>query len=268
MTSTCGLQALNIISKSAVTVNQLQEDSPEGLKLSELARKVNSLYSLVGGYTATDREDISTDDEIINWTFSDVAGELCSALWNLSSGFYKTSASCLRGALEMGAVSLYFQMRENDDPGAGYNQEFVNWDSGVKGTPSWGTTKSKIKASKNVFDFEIANGYNPIEEAYDHFKFLCSFTHSRAYSPEDRKGTNFMNMNGNLGSFNKAEFQRISEAMDKTIAMIASMWIISYPHILEVWNSCDGDDATFCKLEEIFSCKSSFEVLNFSLGKL
>ncbi|TON14977.1 hypothetical protein CGH62_27615, partial [Vibrio parahaemolyticus] len=86
-------------------------------------------------------ESFDTDDEILNWTMVDVVDDLSAAIWNLGTGFYKTAASCQRGALEMASVSLYFQRLENENPvQGGYNEAFSKWDGGISSTPNWGTT--------------------------------------------------------------------------------------------------------------------------------
>lgn len=46
-------------------------------------------------------------NEILNWTIIDVVDDISAAIWNLGTGFYKTSASCQRGALEMASVSQH-----------------------------------------------------------------------------------------------------------------------------------------------------------------
>jgi hypothetical protein len=263
ITSSIGEQSSKIIETALQTVLNLDKQKDIRSELETLAIKTNSLISLIYGYTMTEIPSIDTDDEIINWTFPDVGNELCSSIWNLSGGFYKTAASSLRGALEMGGVSLYFQILENEHVGRGYNDKFREWDGGEASTPSWGTTKPKLKQIKNVKDFEHTYGYCLIENAHGYFKYLCSFTHSRSFSPEDGGGTNAMSMKEHIGLFNEDEFRRIAGAMDKTISIIASIWSVAYPHIIFEW----GDDtagSSFCTLEELFCTPQSQDALAFA----
>lgn len=260
-----GEQALTIIETASKTVSQLEQQKIVQDRLEELAIKTNSLISLIMDYTLTDDSSINTDDEILNWTLPDVADELCSSIWNLSSGFYKTAASNLRGGLEMAIVSLYFQICENENINPGYNQKFREWDGGETSTPNWGTTKPKLKQNQKVKEFEIKFEYCPIEKAYDFFKYLCSFTHSRSYSPEDGGGTNSMNMREHIGLFNEEEFLRISAAIDKTIAIIASTWSITYPHIVTEWTD-DNFESSSCSLEKLFCIDYSRDALEFAKG--
>ena len=263
----CGEQALKIIETASKTVAHLHHQSEIEARLDELAIKTNSIISLLYSYTLTEIETIDTDDEILNWTIPDVANELSATIWNMSSAFYKTAASCLRSALEMGIVSLYFQILENEKPNAkGYNEEFSGWDGGETSTPNWGKMKPKIKQHKNVKQFTSAYGYCPIQAAHDYFKYLCSFTHSRSYSPEDGKGTNSMNMKNEIGCFHEEEFLRISEAMNKTIAMISSTWAIIYPHMVKEWTN-DSMDSSFVSLNKMFDTPHAVNALYFAKNK-
>jgi len=212
----------------------------------------------------TENDSINTTDEILNWTIIDVVEEISAAIWNLGTGFYKTSASCQRGALEMASVSLYFQRLENEEPIiGGYNKAFSEWDGGITSTPNWGTTKPRLQNHPLVLKFKRENGFCIIAEAYDHFKYLCSFTHSRAVSPEDGEGTNAMNMLNQPGEYNEKEFIRISKALDTTIANIASIWAVTYPHIVEEWTE-DGVGTKFVNIEDLFCTPNSHIALNFA----
>lgn len=254
---------LQILEIAKATVSNINSDSEVKDRLTKLSVKVRFLHSFIYCYTFLEDNSIDADDEIINWTASDVWYDLTSSIWNLGSGFYKTSASCQRGALEMAAVTLYFQRQQNEDKSTSvYKKDFGKWDSGADSTPSWGTTKPLLKKLSSVTSFTKENGFCPIENAHKHFKYLCSFTHSRAYSPEDGKGTNSMNMEGYAGGFNREEFQRLASAFDSTIAEIASIWAISFPQMVNEWRNNDGE--SFLTIEELFCTPNSRMVLAFA----
>ena len=263
ITSSVGDRALEIIDVSLQTANNIEQI---GIKkdLNTLSKKANSIMSFISGYTLADDDKIDTDDEIINWTTIDIIDDISSAIWNLSTGFYKTSASSQRGALEMASVSLYFQRLENEKPLEGsYNKAFSEWDGGITSTPNWGTTKPLLKNHSLIKKFEIENGFCIIEVAYDHFKYLCSFTHSRAFSPEDGSGTNSMNMLNQAGEYNEDEFKRIQKSLNITIANIASIWAVTYPHIVSEWTE-DNIGVKFVGLEDIFCTTQSKRALAFA----
>lgn len=265
--SSIGEQALVIIDNAFETIKFVEIQPNATKSLEDLAVKTNSLISLIYGYTLIEDDSLNTDDEILNWTLPDVGSDFCASIWNLLSGFYKTAASSQRGAIEMAIVSLYFQILENEYEDNGYNPKFNEWDGGDVSTPNWGSSKPKLKQNLNVKNFEMEFGYCPIQEAHDHFKYLCSFTHSRSYSPEDGGGTNAMHMKDHVGLYNQEEFKRISDAMHNTISIIAATWSIVFPKVIEEYKEL-GVDSVFCNLEELFSSEHSKRALKFAQRKL
>lgn len=258
-----GDRALEIMDVSLQTANEIDNVGAKK-HLDLLSKKASSIISFIYGYALTENDLFDTDDEILNWTVIDVVDDLSAAIWNLGTGFYKTSASCQRGALEMASVSLYFQRLENENPVQGdYNKAFAEWDGGITSTPNWGTTKPRLQNSPLVKKFKAENGFCVIDEVYSHFKYLCSFTHSRAISPEDGEGTNSMNMLNQAGEYNEKEFKRISKALDATIANIASIWAVTYPHTVAEWTD-DGVGEKFVSLEELFCTPESKKALTFA----
>ncbi|EJG0622675.1 hypothetical protein [Vibrio parahaemolyticus] len=263
ISSSAGVCALEIIDISLQTANDIQSIGTKNT-LDKLSKKANSILSFIYGYELTEDESFDTDDEILNWTMVDVVDDLSAAIWNLGTGFYKTAASCQRGALEMASVSLYFQRLENENPvQGGYNEAFSKWDGGISSTPNWGTTKPRLQNSPLVKKFKEENGFCIIEEAHNHFKYLCSFTHSRAFSPEDGGGTNSMNMSNQIGEYNQKEFERIVKALAVTIANIASIWAVTYPHTVAEWTE-DGVGMEFVSLDELFCTPKAKLALAFA----
>ena len=98
--------------------------------------------------------------------------------------FYKASASSLRNALDIAVASLYFQIRQNRNPDQSCydNRYFAEWDRGDRDTPNWGEMKGVIKSHPSVSRFTTSTGVDIVEVIYDHFKHLCSYTHTRAYA--------------------------------------------------------------------------------------
>lgn len=263
ISSSAGRRALDIMSVALQSAKDIERVGINE-QLDDFGKKANSIISFVYGYQLTESLMFDTSEDILNWTIIDVVDDLSASIWNLGTGFYKTSASCLRGALEMASVALYFQRLENEKPVPGeYNKAFSEWDGGLTSTPNWGTTKPLLKNHPLIKKFMNENGFCIIDEAYDHFKYLCSFTHSRAVSPEDGEGTNSMNMLNRAGEFNKVEFVRIAKALDVTIANIASIWAVTYPHTVFEWTD-DGVGGEFVGIEELFCTPSSMKALSFA----
>ena len=151
--------------------------------IEELGGLNTSLEEFIRGYEKIEDSSIDTDDEILNWVFAEAQTDFRSALWLLASGFYKASASSLRNAFDIAISALYFQIRENADPETGgFNRFFAEWDRGDRQTPNWGEMKTFIAKQTSVSDFKAETGTDIVEIVYDHFRSLCAYTHTSAFT--------------------------------------------------------------------------------------
>jgi hypothetical protein len=206
-------------------------DSARARKLEFLAKSASSLEAFVRGYERIDDPAIDTDDEILNWAFSETTTDFSSAIWLLASGFYKASASSLRNAFDISTASLYFQIRENTDPGVGsYNRFFSESDRGDRQTPNWGEMKSFILTRPSVKSFESAHHVDIVEYAYQHFKYLCAYTHTSAFANNGDPVT-AINTTGVSPAFDLTYFDRGCDLTAKTISLIAMLWQVVFPQI-------------------------------------
>jgi len=199
--------------------------------LDMLGETAAELEAFVRGYESIVDPSIDTDDEILNWAFSETTADVCSAIWLLASGFYKGSASSLRSALDISTASLYFQIRENNEPrSGGYNKFFSSWDAGTRDTPNWGEMKPYISSQPSVVRFKRNNGIDVVDEAYEHFRYLCAFAHTRAFA-SNRDSISAINTTGVAPSFNEEYFQRGRDMTLKTMSLTAILWKIAFPKI-------------------------------------
>lgn len=200
-------------------------------RLDSLAMSVSSLEAFIRGYEHIDDPSIDTDDEILNWAFSETSTDFASAIWLLASGFYKASASSLRNAFDIAVASLYFQIRENTDPAAsGYNRYFAEWDRGDRQTPNWGEMKTFIGNRPTVKAFMSSHGVDMVEYAYDQFKYLCGYTHTSAYANNGDPVT-AINTTGVAPAFDVEYFDRGCRLAERTISLIAMLWQVVFPQI-------------------------------------
>jgi hypothetical protein len=215
-------------------VNETLSDSNRVNTLAHLGLSVHNLLRLVYGYTDCGDDSVDCTDEIINWTFVDVADDLSAAIWNITSGLYKAAGSCLRNALDVAIAALYFQVNENIAPKAhGWNEEFTKWDTGQANTPNWGTTKTLIKAQPEVQMFDSMNSCNVMQTIHDYFHYLCSFTHGRPFYAASKLPTNNINMGMGIAEFNEQGFTRFCELTYDTIGWIGTAWLVTFPRIME-----------------------------------
>jgi hypothetical protein len=230
-----GIKAINLRKVAVEAFHKTTSDPTRLQQIDDLGVCIDMLLDFVYGYTSIDDPSLDTDDEIINWTFVDVADDLNAACWNISCGFYKTGASCLRNALDIGTVSLYFQIRENTDgmPN-GYNKFFSEWDRGDRDTPNWGEMMSVINRETTIQSFNKRHVCNVVEEAHEHYKYLCNFTHSRPFDRSSRTPTNSTNLGCDTPDFDATTFERLMKLADETIAWIATLWLVTFPKIISV----------------------------------
>jgi len=201
-------------------------------RLNDLAASVPDLEYFIRGYERITDPSVDNDDEIINWAFSETTSDLCSAIWLLSSGFYKASVSSLRNAFDIAVASLYFQIRQNTDPAVGgYNRFFSEWDSGRRQTPNWGEMKPFIDSQPAVRRFGANFGVDIMSEAHDHFKYLCGYTHTSAFAINGDPVT-AINTTGTAPAFDERFFVRGCLLSAKTISLIAILWQVMYPEIV------------------------------------
>ncbi|MGI8547554.1 MAG: hypothetical protein ACR2M1_09495 [Gemmatimonadaceae bacterium] len=175
-------------------------DADRVARLNALGDLSVSVEHFVRGYERIEDPSLDTDDEILNWTFTECATDLTSAIWLLASGFYKASASSLRNGLDIATVALYFQVRESAHKGPGWNKFYTEWDRGDRQTPNWGEMKTVLATQPAVVAFAAAYEKDLVEEAQSFSKYLCGYTHTSAY---DRRGhpVTAINLTGTAPAF-------------------------------------------------------------------
>lgn len=224
--------AKNLLPHCADVLRATLNDPVRTSELEQLGILSNTLETFVRGYERITDPKIDTDDEILNWVFSEAIADLWSATWLLASGFYKGSASSLRNAFDIGTAALYFQIRQNNQSTSdGYNHFFSQWDRGDRQTPNWGEMKGYISMQPTVKKFNKNNNVDIVELAYAHFKYLCAYTHSSSFADNGDPIT-AINTTGIQPSFDTKYFQRGRDLTIKTISLIAILWQVVFPKII------------------------------------
>ncbi len=220
----------NVLSHSSDILAKTLSNAARRKRLDELGELASTLEVFIRGYEHIEDPAISTDDEILNWAFSETSTDLAGAVWLLASGYCKASASCLRNALEIAVASLYFQIRENEKTSAGYNKFFAEWDRGERRTPNWGEMKTWIAQQDGVASFVARVGVDPVAATYKHFEYLCAYTHTSSFAGIDDPVT-AINMTGVAPEFDERYFARGCALISTTICMVAVLWQIVFPGI-------------------------------------
>jgi hypothetical protein len=191
----------------------------------------SEVFNFVSGYS-----DINDcyDDEIVNWTFSEVSVDLSAAIWNLNCGFYKAAASILRTALDVAFAALYFQVRENVEPvEGGWNRFYTEWDQGQRATPNWGESKEFVSRQASVRRFNELHDCDVVAEAHAHFKYLSAYVHGAAFT-SDGVPVRAIDMGGpHTPAFDAVQFDHVTGLARATITWIVTLWQVTYPDLLD-----------------------------------
>ena len=70
-------------------------------------------------------ESVQEGQDAISYTMLDASDEFQTCLFNSLCGFYRVAASCLRNALELNTIGVYFQLSSNPS-------EFLEWKEGKR----------------------------------------------------------------------------------------------------------------------------------------
>jgi hypothetical protein len=221
----------NVIACSKSALERTLAGPERAKRINGLGKLASALERFVKRYLAIDDESINTGDEIFNWVYGETPTDLASAIWLLASGYYKASAASLRNALEIATAALYFQIRENEHTAAGFNRFYSEWDQGIRRTPNWGEMKSLICQQQAVVKFIARTGVDPVAATYEHFQYLCAYTHTSAFTPAGEPVTAINIGAGVAPAFHADAFDRGCQLTDKTMSMIAILWQVVFPRM-------------------------------------
>lgn len=210
----------------------MSDESRRGA-VQQLADLAEAMDAFVHGYSSIDDPAVDSTDEILNWCFTDVTGDLGTAIWCMSCGFYKASASSLRSALDLATAALYFQVREHTDPAVGaMNRFFAEWDAGARNTPNWGEMCPILEQQPSVQRFDARHGSSVIQEAKAYFHELSAYTHGRAHTTTGNEVRAISHGDGHCPSFDPSQFHLLERLTRATVAWICTLWQVAYPQIL------------------------------------
>jgi hypothetical protein len=220
----------NVIACSKSALEETLASPARAERIDGLGKLASALEQFVRQYEFMDVDDdsIDTGDEILNWVYGETPTDLASAVWLLASGYYKASAASLRNALEIATAALYFQIRENEKTEPGFNKFYSEWDQGLRRTPNWGEMRPLIRQQPSVVRFVARTGVDPVATTYEHFRYLCAYTHTSAFT-EAREPVTAINISGIAPAFNADAFDRGCQLMEKTVATIAILWQVVFP---------------------------------------
>lgn len=142
--------------------------------------------------------------------------ELESSIILAMLGFYKQAIYSLRNVLEMGLLSIYYNVEDKD------HIEIKDWLHSLENTPFKKKIFEKLLKNKNILEFENkTNIFNRIETLY---KELCNYTHT--------KGARYSSkalLRSNVNNFNEKSFIKWFNFFKQTVRIVVELHLLKYP---------------------------------------
>jgi len=168
-------------------------------------------------------------------------------------GLYKQAFMSLRSALEVGMLSVYYNI--NDDG----HEVVKNWlsskDTWEANTPKSDKIWKILKSNDNIAKFNELFG---LEDEFNSLSFLHNFVHTKGYKFSNQLGI----PKSNCQTFEEGIFLKWLNTYQKIIVFIVTLHILKYPiSIIEYdWSLKIGIDNPFPVLE-IFEIEKIKELL-------
>jgi len=146
--------------------------------------------------------------------------ELESSVELCKLGFYKHAMIALRNTLEMGILSVYWDIEGKS------HTHIQNWLHSLVDTPWKRTVFQKLKTNQNIKNFD--DKHNILDYFDDLFKELSNFVHTkgRIHSSMDLGNANF-------NRFNEKSFLRWMDFTRKVVTFIIIIHVLKYPIALQ-----------------------------------
>jgi hypothetical protein len=135
-------------------------------------------------------------------------------------GFYKSAIVTLRNVLELGLLSVYWDINDNS------HIDIQKWFRASEKTPFKKTVFVKLKTNQNIMIFD--SKHNIFKNIDILFKQLSDFTHSRGHYHSNQELAK-----SNTNRFNEQAFLKWFELMTNVIQFVVSLHILKYPVALQ-----------------------------------
>lgn len=146
--------------------------------------------------------------------------ELESSIQFCKMGFYKHAITTLRNVLELGMLSVYWDIEGKS------HIDIKNWFGSFESTPFKGDVFKKLKTKFNIKKFDDKHKiFNEISILYEQ---LCNFAHKKGFYFSSRKLEN-----SNINTFNEKSLNKWVNFMADVIKTIVVLHILKYPVALQ-----------------------------------
>lgn len=224
----------------SVKVYELSEEYLNAnLYLKEKIANLSWCYQSVGGSIPQTVENFWSGHF---FPFSESSEELQISFNLAMFGLYKQAFMSLRSALELGMLSVYYNI--NDD---GHNV-VKDW---LKSKDCWeaNTPKSEkiwkiLKANENIKNFDKKLN---LKGSFDELSYLHNYVHTKGYKYSNKLGL----IKSNYQTFEEKIFLKWLKAYKKVIVIVTTLHMLKYPiaSVKYDWHKKIGIDNPFPVLE-------------------
>lgn len=187
------------------------------IELSSTIDKIMSVFSVLMDLLPQTPDTITSGHVIpIEESHTDLENsiQLCKF------GFYKSSIVTLRSVLELGLLSVYWDINNDSQ------KTIQNWLHALEDTPFKNIIIKKLKTDPNIEKFD--SKHKIFKEIEYLFKQLSNYTHSKGYLHSNQNLAK-----ANVNQFNKIAFQKWFDLMKKVVKIVVIVHILKYPIALQ-----------------------------------
>lgn len=137
-------------------------------------------------------------------------------------GFYKHAIASLRNILELGLLSVYWDIDDKS------YIDIQNWFKSMESTPTRRDIFLKLETSHNIKIFD--NKQKIFEKTSALYKKLSNFSHTKGFGYSSRK----LNKNhSNVNNFNELSLRKWFELMREVVETVTIFHVLKYPIALQ-----------------------------------
>lgn len=133
-------------------------------------------------------------------------------------GFYKHAITSLRNVLELGLLSVYWDIDNQS------HIDIQNWFRSIESTPFRKQVFNKLKTNSNIKTFD--DRHEIFKKTTDLYAELSNFSHTRGFGYSSRR----LNKNlSNVNSLNKLTLNKWLELIKEVVVIVTIFHILKYP---------------------------------------
>ena len=183
--------------------------------------------------------------------YTEAEYELHSSVYFATRGFYKHALNSLRSVLELGLLSVYWDIEDKS------HIEIQEWLHSKEDTPFRKKVKKRLLENKNIKRFDDEGGF--FAQLDDVYNKLSSFTHTKGAQYSSRALTI-----SNVNTFNERSLKYWVQSLQEVIRLVMILHILKYPVAyqytpIEDKFGLNGPTGGFWKPQQVERVKALFD---------